>query len=315
MATVPPLVSVLLPVYNVEDYLSICLESILAQTYQNLQIVLLDDGSQDNSSVICKKYAQKDKRVEFYQQKNKGVAETRNNLLSYAKGKYILFVDSDDWIELDMIEKLVYLSEFHKADIITCGYVINDALCKKDDETYQIWSKKEAVYQFLRHVNFRGFLWNKLIRTNLFHNERFQKDISYGEDALMCWYILQKVKNVLITNMSLYHHRINNNSISNERFGPKKMSAFDVWKIITNDTVLFWPDYIDVAYARSCIEMTILLREASHSGYKHDENIKLLQTMIRENASLIYKTKLSSWKMYLYALIGGKSYKLLSLLP
>ena len=315
MAACSPLVSILSPVYNVADYLSECVDSILAQTYQNLQIILIDDGSQDNSWEICLQYAQQDSRIEAYHQDNQGVASTRNTLLSHAKGEFILFIDSDDWIEPDMVECLLSLSDLHKADIVCCDYVFNDTVCKKDQETIKTWTQEETVYHFLQHKSFRGFLWNKLIRASLFQNEQFQQGISYGEDALMCWYLFQKVQKVVVTNSSFYHHRTNNNSLSHGSFGLQKMSAFDVWKKISEETILLWPNYSDIALARSCIEMTILLREASHSGYKYDDYIKQLQVFIRKHKTLIYKTKLSSWIMYLYALIGGRNYKLLRLLP
>ena len=106
-----PLISILIPIYNVESYLPQCLDSIVQQTYKNLQIVLIDDGSQDHSLTICHDYATKDNRIEVYSQKNQGVAATRNHLLEKVKGDYVLFVDSDDWIEADMIENLVLLSK------------------------------------------------------------------------------------------------------------------------------------------------------------------------------------------------------------
>ena len=94
-----PIISILIPVYNVEHYISTCLDSILSQTYTNLQIVLFDDGSKDQSFAICKEYTCKNKNIEVYHQDNQGVAVTRNHLLEKVKGDYVLFVDSDDWME------------------------------------------------------------------------------------------------------------------------------------------------------------------------------------------------------------------------
>lgn len=309
-----PMVSILLPVYNVAEYLPKCIESILSQTYYNLQIVFIDDGSQDQSWEICKEFARLDKRIEVYHQDNQGVAITRNKLLSYVKGDYTLFVDSDDWIEPNMIEILLNLALQHNADFVNCDNTINGKR-EKENNIITIWTQEEAICNFLRHTTFRGFLWNKLIRTSLFHNEEFPQDISYGEDAFMCWAILQKVKKIVITKLKLYHHRINDDSISFESFGGKKMSAYNVWDKITNDTKILWPKFSDIVFARYCIEMTLLLRDASHSDYKYDDSIHKIQLIVRKYNKYIKKTRLSSWKMYFYACVGGRSYKLLHFLP
>lgn len=97
-------VSILVPIYNAETYLSQCIESILGQTCANLQVILIDDGSIDNSYAICKEYVKLDTRVELYHQENQGVAITRNNLLEKVRGDYVLFIDADDWVEPDMVE-------------------------------------------------------------------------------------------------------------------------------------------------------------------------------------------------------------------
>ena len=129
------LVSVLIPVYNVAQYLPKCLDSIVNQTYQQLQVVVVDDGSSDKSLFIAKDYAAKYPFVEVYHQENAGVAAARNNLLSHVKGDYILFVDSDDWLELDMIEFLI--SKIEK-------YKVNAARKSKvDDNTARMQSIKQ----------------------------------------------------------------------------------------------------------------------------------------------------------------------------
>ena len=118
-----PLVTILSPCYNVEVYLPECLDSILNQTYKNLQIVLIDDGSTDHTWSILKDYSSKDSRIEIYHQENQGVSITRNNLLDKVKGDYVLFVDSDDWIELNMVEFLVNNAQSNRADIVSCACV------------------------------------------------------------------------------------------------------------------------------------------------------------------------------------------------
>lgn len=307
------LVSILLPVYNVEPYLRQCLDSIIGQTYRKLQIVLVDDGSSDNSWQICQEYASKDKRVEAYHQENQGVAAARNALLEHVRGDYVIWVDSDDWIEPNMIDFLVGQAIHSGADVVTCSNVINDSPISKQYTT-TIYDRENAVHQFLRHIDLRGQLWNKLVRANLVINERFRVEISYGEDALFCWGIIQKLNTMLFTDRQLYHYRMNQQSLSHGSFGPKKMSAYYVWKSILHDTELFWPQYMDDVRARYCIECILLLRCAAQSGYKRDDSIKKLQEVIRRYNSLIKKIKMSSWKMTLYGKIGFRAYSCLRFL-
>ena len=116
------LISVIVPVYNVERYLRQCIESITNQSYKNLQIILIDDGSKDNSGKICDEYAEKDKRVEVIHKENTGVSAARNTGLDNAKGEWITFVDADDWVEKNFCEILIKKATENESDCIACGY-------------------------------------------------------------------------------------------------------------------------------------------------------------------------------------------------
>jgi glycosyltransferase involved in cell wall biosynthesis len=308
------MVSILIPVYDVKQYLSECIESVVNQTYADLQVVLFDDGSTDGSWDVCKTYAEKDGRVEAYHKENSGVADTRNCLLEKVKGEYVLFVDSDDWIEPDMVENLLNISRRYDADIVNCKNVINDELCDKSEKSINILNQQEAIALFLEHRELRGSLCNKLVKTSSFHNVKFHCGISLGEDALFCWEILQYAKCDVMTKQEYYHYRMVDNSITHSSFGPKNFSSYIVWSRICDDTDKYWPKYANVAKARYCIQMTLMLRNAAMSDYEMDDSVKKLQDIIREYGHLITKTKLSSWKMRLCGLIGCRSYKLLKLL-
>lgn len=291
-----PLVSVLVPVYNVERYVTQCVDSIINQTYRELQIVLFDDGSTDHSLDICHHYASQDNRIEVYHQENQGVATTRNNLLGIIKGDFVLFVDSDDWIELETIGSAVELAREHEADIVTFNNVINDRHCKKDSSNVVIWTQEECVHQFLRHISFNGSLWNKLIRTSVLLNERFHDHISYGEDALFCWHILQHVKKVVITPNQYYHYRMNDVSLSHQNWTPEKKGTGSIaWKTIVDEASSWWPQYLDVAKARYAIEDMWGLYYASLSNYSYDEHISKRQHNVRNNLQLIRKSGLVSF--------------------
>lgn len=307
-----PLVSILIPVYNTEGFLPKCLDSIVNQTYSNLQVVIIDDGSKDASLCIAQKYAKQYPYIEVYHQENQGIASTRNNLLDKAKGDYVLFVDSDDWCELDMVDFLINKAIANKADMVTCSMVKNNETFVSNIFLEEIWDREKAVLEFLRHKIFNGSLWNKLIKTSLLHNLRFHCGIFYGEDALFLWKVLQSVDSIVVTNKILYHYRMNNNSLSHLSWTPdKKGTSKFVWKKITEETEKRWPQYIDIVKVRAALEDMWALYYASASAYHYDDNIKVRQRSIRNNLGRIIKSDIASRNMKIYALISSLSYKLL----
>ena len=298
------LVSILLPCYNVESFLSQCLESLTYQTHRHLQIILIDDGSTDNTWQIMQEYAAKDSRIEIYHQDNQGVATTRNHLLEKVKGEYVLFVDSDDWVELDMVEFLVRQIEQEQADIVTCGMVVNDTPINQVKVSKECWNQEKVIYEFLRHVSFSGSLWNKLLKSSLLHNIQFHCGISYGEDALFVWNVLQRVQRVVFTDKILYHYRKNSQSISRQQWKPdKKGTGHMVWQEICSDVELSWCKYLSIARARFALEDMWGLYFAALANYKYDSFIQIRQDNIRANLIYIKSSKLDSLDKYWVAWI------------
>ena len=315
-----PLVSILAPCYNVEAFLPQCLDSIINQTYRNLQIVLIDDGSKDNTWSILQKYAAKYPQtlqtlqtpwIEIYHQENQGVATTRNHLLDKIKGDYFLFVDSDDWIELDMVEFLVSKAQSNDVEMVVCGNVINDTRPVREFKEER-WTQEHAVKEFLRHVSFGGSLWNKLTNVTLLHNEpKFHRGISYGEDALFCWELLQNAKNVLVTDKQLYHYRMNDSSISHAKWSPEKMgSGHVVWEILEKSAKELWPDFADIASTSFAISDMWQLYYASRSKHHKDKYIKMYQSHVRKDLPLIRKADTISVNKKFFAEIVARSYTL-----
>lgn len=304
------LVSVLVPAYNVEKYLPQCLDSIVNQTYQHLQVVVVDDGSKDNTLSIAQEYAAKYSFVEVYHQENAGVATARNNLLSHVKGDYVLFVDSDDWIEQDMVEFLVDKVQTYNAEVVTCGIVVNNTEISSDYRQ-KIWNKETVIEKFLFHKELSGSLWNKLVKTSLLHNIRFHSQISYGEDALFCWLVFQQICTLVWTDRQLYHYRKNMNSISRQKWTPdKKGTGHLVWQTICDDVVKSWPQYLDIARARFALEDMWALYFASLCNYKYNEHIKIRQQNIRKNLYCIRKYKIDGFDKYLTAVVLSRWYGL-----
>ena len=295
-----PLVSILVPVYNVEIFLPDCLRSVINQTYSNLQIIVIDDGSKDSSWEIMNDFANKDSRIEIYHQNNQGVAATRNLLLEKANGEYYLFVDSDDWLESNTIsyclDKILDLN----VDFL----YFNQTNCMTIDQ-------ESSIKLFLEHKVFRGMLWNKFIKADFFNKCFFDERISYGEDALVIWHILQKINKVAFINKQFYNYRSHSNNLSNSTFNEKKFSAYYVWKDICSDTERYWPQFLDIARARYAIEMTLLMRDAACSKSKDKCKIKKMQQVIKKYGHLITKTKLSSHKMFIYSWFAARSFFLI----
>ena len=290
------LVSILSPCYNVEKFLPQCLDSIISQTYTNLQIVLIDDGSRDDTWKILQNYASRDSRIEIYHQDNQGVASTRNNLLEKAQGEYILFVDADDWIELNMVEFLVVNALEMNAEMVTCGCVPTGGRIIDNAITKESWNKDKVIKEFLRHVSFSGALWNKLIKSCIIRDTMFDTRISYGEDALFCWDLLQSVESIVVTDAQLYNHRVIEGSLSTSSWTPeKKGSSSIVWKTISNESEQLWPQYVDIAKARYAIEDMWGLYYASLAKYPYDEHIEERQRNVKNHLSLIRKSGLVSF--------------------
>lgn len=295
-------VSILIPAYNTSAYIGKCLDSIINQTYQQLQIVIIDDGSIDNTIEICKLYSDKDNRIEYYTQSNQGVAATRNNLLQKVKGDYVLFVDADDWIEFDMVEHLVSLATKHSAGMIMCDRVINDTNPVETSPNTKILSQDEAVKDFLMHEYFVGSLWNKLIHNSLLKDIKFCNEISYGEDALFVWSVLQGVDRVVVSSKQLYHYRMNEDSISHQSFGEKKLTGHLTWQLITDDVRQSWPQYLDIALGTFALQDMYLIQAASVDGFPMNKSIRLLQNTIKQNLQFIRNR--CTIKLYLSAFLS-----------
>ena len=186
-------ISVIIPVYNVESYLKQCVESVLQQTYPHLEIILVDDGSPDNCPAICDEYAQKDARVKVLHKKNGGLSSARNAGMDVATGEYICFFDSDDFIENDMLEKMLFAMEENDKEVCICGYSVDvynelgEVVSKKDVmPPYSSMDKQLSLDEYEYVLGICGYAWNKLYKRQFLqkHNLRFEEGISLVEDLL-----------------------------------------------------------------------------------------------------------------------------------
>lgn len=206
------LISIIIPVYNVETYFCKCIESILNQTYQNIEIILIDDGSTDLSGKICDDYAKEDSRIKVMHKKNQGVSCARNDGLKSAKGEYVFFIDSDDYIDIDAIEKMV--NEIDKDEIIKISHKL-----VKNDKTIKtishigIFSKEEYIKKVLIG-DIGGHSWGYLLKKDIIDNVLFDEKTSCMEDTLFIINCILKAEKIKCINTTFYNHVINENGIT-----------------------------------------------------------------------------------------------------
>ena len=222
------LISIIVPVYNAERYLDRCINSLINQTYKNIEIILINDGSSDRSGEICNEYSAKDERIIAIHKKNEGVSSARNVGLEYAKGEYIAFCDADDWIEEDMYEILANLIDSSNSQLVFCHFSTDETIKTETNYDNTIISKEYAIELILSDEKIAGYLWNKLFsRTLIYGNEKllFEKDIHILEDQLFVIRCMNRCNNVVVTTKQLYHYEQNEGSALNSKMSEKSISA------------------------------------------------------------------------------------------
>lgn len=215
-------ISIIVPVFNVEKYLSKCIESLVKQTYKNIEILLINDGSQDNSLNICKEWEKKDGRIKVFSQRNQGLSEARNTGIKNAKGNYICFVDSDDLVLSDFIEILYYLIKKYGCEIAQVNFIekTDDEIEKKINIEKQIFNEKilssrDMIKGLTTNDHKKNVIvWNKIYKKELFENLSFKNGKIY-EDEFFTWKVFMKCKKIAVSDKILYVYRIRKNSIMN----------------------------------------------------------------------------------------------------
>ncbi len=246
-----PLISVIVPIYNVEKYLDRCIKSIVNQTYENLEIILVDDGSPDNSPKMCDEWAKKDKRIKVIHKENGGVSSARNIGIDKSRGEWITFVDADDYIEPTYAEDMLAVSNDFDTKYICCGY--NKVYSNKSEtinssgEIIEL-NKKDFLIALLNVQTSYGFVHMKLIHKDVIGNVRFNEELPVGEDALFNVQLCKNLDKAVIYNKPLYNYRINLNSV---------VRKYD-------------EHYVD-KYTNSMTKMKAYIDK----NYKNDETVKL----------------------------------------
>lgn len=212
------LISVIVPVYNVEKYLDKCIQSILGQTYSNIELLLIDDGSTDSSGAICDKYVMQDSRVRVFHKFNEGVSVARNWGLDNAKGEWIAFVDADDWIDADMYEQMYNAAIQNKVDLVSCDLLMEYKDYRKILSYNNEYDDHQLMYDCLVPISVEYFaMWNKLVSREVYDRGGIRASIgpNMWEDVELMTKIRYFSKSSCVINKPFYHYnKTNENSIT-----------------------------------------------------------------------------------------------------
>ena len=288
-------ISVVVPIYKVEPYLRKCVDSILNQTYQNLEVILVDDGSPDNCGAICDEYARKDPRVKVIHKENGGLSDARNAGMEIMTGQLVAFVDSDDWIEPQMYQRLYELMMRFDADMAFGGVaddVVENGVVRtlKTSDYGQTPVEEDRVSAIRRYFHGSWAAWDKLYRVELLNGIRYPVG-EINEDEAIVLHLLDRCERVCYTNEVLYHYmkRVDGSSITTAAFSPKKLA----WAKHCKDNLEFirenYPQLELDAAARYRSSLLWALREIALSEGVYDEEVRQLKHQMRAHKALFAK--------------------------
>jgi glycosyltransferase involved in cell wall biosynthesis len=296
-----PLISIIVPIFNVEKYIDKCINSIINQTYRNLEIVLVNDGSEDNCGSICDEYAEIDSRIKVIHKENGGLSDARNVAIEITTGDYITFIDSDDFVESDYVEYLYKLIQKYSADISICN--INKTFEEKYKEEniandiHHVYTEQEAIEQMLYQKLFDVSACAKLYKAELFKIIRYPKG-KYYEDLATTYLVFDKCTKIVYGSLQKYNYLIRENSITTSQFSIKRMELIDIAEEMLNFISAEYPDIEKAAVSKfiSC-NFQIFLQTPKEKDLFVEEkrriikNIKKYRKIILFDSNARFKNK------------------------
>lgn len=296
-----PEISVIVPVYKAEQYLERCVKSILEQTYQNFELILVDDGSPDGSPILCDKWAEKDSRVHVIHKKNGGASSARNAGLKNARGNWITFADSDDWLDKTTLKTLYDLAKKYNVPMAIGGMRV-----AQEYTDTQAAAKQDAVVLSRADLIRRFFRLNGEPDTHSVCGAIIQRDILDGyafiegkmnEDVEACYYLARKCEAAVYIDAPLYNYFKNVEGVTNSGFSKKKLDLLDIWDIVQKQVEQFTPEY-SYACEMNCKRARFtLLTQMNLNGYDHNDPfmIETKKRLKREVRKAFWE--LMRWKM------------------
>ena len=264
-------VSVIVPVYNVEKYLRRCVDSILKQSYSNIEVILVNDGSLDSSGSICDVLQKKDSRIKVIHQKNGGLSAARNTGLNNITGDFVSFIDSDDWIELDMYQEMLHYAVEHKLDIVECDIQYTSNKKIKTAAKFLIENKESAALRIIKNRVFS--VCKRIYRCEIIKNMRFIENYIY-EDMIYTSELIRKIENLGYLNKPFYNYFVENyTSIMHGPFNIRNVKSIETIKIFEkNITDNFSSKEIIKAAKNYILFFSVLHYQRLFENKKFDKN-------------------------------------------
>lgn len=287
-------ISIIVPVYKVEKYLEKCVDSILAQTFTDFELILVDDGSPDNSGTICDEYAKKDPRVKVIHKENGGLSSARNAGIDIAKGKYLGFIDSDDYIADDMYELLYNNIIRENADLSICG--IYDVYKGKEPKVLpdfrKVCTKEETIKMILEAKIVSVHAVNKLYKRSLFNEVRYPIGI-ITEDAAIILDVVNQCKKIIIDTSQKYFYYHRENSISSNKFSIRDLDTIKVWEKNEKWIIEKYPILKEEVHTRVCWANFIVLDKLviSNEIRRNQQISENIRKFLLNNFSFIINNK------------------------
>ena len=273
MNTEQPLCSVIVPVYNAENYLAECIESVQTQGYMNYELLLVDDGSTDKSAIICDDYASKNPKIVVVHKVNGGVSSARNTGIDLSTGQYVMFLDADDYLVPGSLRVLIEAAEKFEADIVG-GLTVDNSYLWKGDSDFIIWRSTEGIEQSLKDNPFTYAAWAKIYRKEVIGNTRFCEEFKINEDSLFVFEVLCKQPKFIGLKDEIYGYRNNVDSASHAKFSEK---YFDVVKVAKKKYKIIkelYPAFLELAenmLLKADMNMLQIIAMRTHGEYKVQE--------------------------------------------
>ena len=285
-----PEISVIIPVYNGQSYISRCVESILRQTYEDYEILLIDDGSTDSSPIICDKYSTENSKIRVVHKENGGLSDARNMGIKESQGKYITFVDNDDWIEPQMLEKLYDAAKVHAADIVMCNHQMRYSGDdnKKEAQNENHFDKEYTQDEFLNillRVNSNRcvhYACAKLYRRSVIEEPEYFPYKMYNEDVEAMFKSTLRSSKIVEIGYVGYNYFYNSEGISHSTFGENFLSLTNVWDRVVELLQKEKPEYAEYAILnrkRTCF--TILWKSITYGSKETDKKYRKQLTDLR----------------------------------
>lgn len=309
------MISVIVPVYNVGKYLVRCVDSILAQTFTDLEIILVDDGSTDNSGVLCDAYTARDKRIRVVHKTNGGAGSARNMGLQMARGEYIGFIDGDDYIDIDMYEYLYNNIVKEKADVAMCELYHcyqGKSIEKHPCTYYKVTDAVGAIHCVLESKITSVTPVNKLYRRSLFSQLRFREGVT-AEDAFLMVDLLEKCERVVISNEQKYYYYHRADSVTSKPLNERDYDVIEAYEYNFKRALEISPDLFDVALLRQCWARFYMLDKMMlcDSEYDHVREKEYVEFLRKQSRFILKNDVFTKGRRisFLALLINIKLYK------